>query len=151
MQHYSPHSGHDLLPLLSLKHTHSLPVVAWMRMAPINSCIWILVFSWWNCLERIRRWDLVEQGVSPGMDFEVSKPHAILISLSPACGSRCTFSATALVLYLTACLLLCSPSWWFWTPTLCKGKSQIKCFFLKVALAMLCYLTETGWSLRSRM
>jgi hypothetical protein len=43
-----------------------------MRMAPVGSC---LVPSSWNCLRRIRRYDLVRGGVLLEVGFEVSKAH----------------------------------------------------------------------------
>lgn len=48
-----------------------------------------LVSTWWNCLGRIRRCDLVGGSVSLGAHFEVSKDHARrsqCTTLFPACG-----------------------------------------------------------------
>ena len=36
-----------------------------------------LVPHWWNCLGRVRRYDLVGVGMSLGAGFKISKAHAI--------------------------------------------------------------------------
>ena len=54
-----------------------------MRMILIVTVLEHLVWSWWNCLGRIRGYSLVGGSVtfwkslSLGMDFEVSEAHAI--------------------------------------------------------------------------
>lgn len=50
-----------------------------MSMAPIDSHICkCLVYSWWNCLERIKGCGLVGEVVSLEVGFELSKAQAIL-------------------------------------------------------------------------
>lgn len=50
-----------------------MPVVAWMRMTSIGSHFEALVPSWWNCLGRTRKCDLVGEGMSLGTGFKVSR------------------------------------------------------------------------------
>ena len=66
-------------------------VVAWIRMAPTGSDIWILKSSGSDTerIRRIRRCGLVGGGVSLGMGFEVSKATPDLGSLPAACRSGC--------------------------------------------------------------
>lgn len=46
-----------------------------------------LILSRWNCLVRIRRHDLIGEGISMGVRVEVSKAHTTpLSSLSPCLG-----------------------------------------------------------------
>jgi hypothetical protein len=62
-----------------------------------------LVPHWWNCLGKIRRYDLAREYVSLGVGIEVSKPSpfpSVLLSLLGACGSRYEVSAPA---HLHAC------------------------------------------------
>ena len=40
-----------------------------------------LVPSWWNCLERIKRYDLIREGVALGLGFGVSNVHAGFVAV----------------------------------------------------------------------
>lgn len=63
-----------------------------------------LIFTWCNCLVRIRGYNFVEGGLSLGMDFEVSKTQVILVSSLSGLGlwTRCVSSLLSPVLWLPA-------------------------------------------------
>lgn len=49
---------------------------------PPDSYVWMFVSSCWNCLWRIRRFDLIGGGVLVGVSFEVSETHTIQSAVS---------------------------------------------------------------------
>lgn len=59
-----------------------------MRITLIVSYIEYFVPKWYNCLGRISRCDLVEQGISLGTGFDISKADTIPgLSCSASCVS----------------------------------------------------------------
>lgn len=76
---------------------------AWMRVGPYVYRCECLVPSWWNCLTRIRRRDLVGGGVPSEMGFSVSKAPPCPASFSLQ--MRCRLPAPAAVPGLPVAML----------------------------------------------